>query len=87
MQVELLPGVEQSNRLGEGVLWHPIRHSLWWVDIDRRRIFEWRGSSKKLRHWTFDQAVSALVPSTDRSLILVQAHGIQRFCPGRKYEN
>ena len=43
--------------LGEGVLWHPERHQLFWFDILSRRLLTKEGG--RVRDWTFDEDVSA----------------------------
>ena len=44
--------------LGEGPLWHPDRHALFWFDINNARLYA-RQSGLMLREWTFAQPVSA----------------------------
>ena len=45
--------------LGEGVLWHPLRHSLFWFDINNKCMFERTIEAKKAKIWQFDEYVSA----------------------------
>jgi sugar lactone lactonase YvrE len=54
-----MTGVLSQTRctLGEGLLWHPERQSLFWFDILGQRLFEHDGARQ--RGWAFDRAVSA----------------------------
>ena len=56
--------------LGEGVLWHPERHSLFWFDILGQRLFEKAG--EYLRFWDFDRPVSA-AGWVDKDRLLIAA--------------
>ena len=55
-------------RLGEGVLWHPERSSLFWVDILTGRLFEHDG--ERQRRWQFDRMISA-AGWVDRDRLLI----------------
>ena len=48
-----------QNSLGEGVLWHPLRHSLFWFDILKHRLFERSIDDPKAKVWQFDAHISA----------------------------
>ena len=43
--------------LGEGPLWHPERHQLYWFDILGRKLLTREEGAT--RHWSFDRIVSA----------------------------
>ena len=48
-----------QNSLGEGVLWHPLRSSLFWFDILKHRLFERNLDDQNAKVWQFDAHVSA----------------------------
>ena len=56
-------------QLGEGVCWHPIRQTLWWVDILGRRIFEAGLNGDAVRTLECSQMIGAVAPTRDGSLI------------------
>ncbi len=51
------PFDSRNCELGEGPLWHPKRHQLFWFDILGRRLLTRDGDSP--REWKFDEYVSA----------------------------
>jgi len=56
------------NVLGEGPLWHPERQELFWFDILSHRLFN--RTDGGVRHWQFDEPVSA-AGWIDRNRLLV----------------
>lgn len=71
-------------QLGESPVWHEERNSCFWVDIERRRIFEYNWSRKSVAHYQLDHRVSLIVPGKDDDLILGLQGGIGKFnlCTG-----
>ena len=57
-------------QLGEGAIWHPDRGSLFWVDIEKRTLYEFMPEKKKCRSWQFDRKVTTVVPETDHTVIV-----------------
>ena len=43
---------------GEGAIWHPERESLFWVDIEGCKLYEYAPERQNCREWTFDRMVS-----------------------------
>jgi sugar lactone lactonase YvrE len=68
-------------KLGEGVLWHPVRQSLFWVDILGRTVFETRLDGDATRQLGLEQFVGALVPTADGGLVAALHRGIHRLDP------
>ncbi len=67
--------------LGEGVMWHPVRQSLFWIDILGRAIFEARLDGVTTRRLALDQYVGAVVPTADGGLVAALHRGIYRLNP------
>lgn len=67
--------------LGEGVLWHPVRQSLWWVDILQKRVFESDLSAQAVRSFEVESYVSALMPAAGGDLIATLRDGIHQLDP------
>jgi sugar lactone lactonase YvrE len=63
--------------LGEGVLWHPERQSLFWFDILGQRLFEKAGED--LRFWDFDRPVSAAGWVDKEQLLIATARDLVVF--------
>ena len=49
----------QACSLGEGLLWHPLRNSLFWFDINNKRMYERRFHNDHAQLFEFDEHVSA----------------------------
>ena len=49
----------QACSLGEGLLWHPLRNSLFWFDINNKRMYERRFNDDQAHIFNFDEHVSA----------------------------
>ncbi|SNY94235.1 Sugar lactone lactonase YvrE [Cohaesibacter sp. ES.047] len=56
-QVEMVPYDDRRCQLGEGPLWHPLRHQLFWFDIIGKKLLSRQGD--KPQSWSFDEQVSA----------------------------
>lgn len=68
--------------LGEGPCWHPRRNSIFWVDIENRRLYEYDWpNGAHMRHWKFPQRVTLVVIDKDDRLILGMEDGVMRFDP------
>jgi len=59
MQFELLRSLGVSNSLGEGVLWHPRQESLWWTDIEARRLYRYHPGTEQLETWQAPERLTA----------------------------
>ena len=59
---------DRRNRLGEGLLWHPARSELFWVDIQSHKLLS--RSVKERREWLFEKAISALGWVNERSVLI-----------------
>lgn len=55
---------------GEGSIWHSERNSLFWVDIEGKRLYEYSPDKKDCRVRKFDRMVSTVVPETDSTVIV-----------------
>ncbi|WP_282128358.1 SMP-30/gluconolactonase/LRE family protein [Roseobacter litoralis] len=63
--------------LGEGALWHPQRRQLFWFDILENALLS--RDETGLRHWLFDETVSAAGWVDDRTLLVASATGLWQF--------
>jgi len=63
--------------LGEGPLWHPTRHQLFWFDIIGKRLLTRDASGP--REWTFDNHVSAAGWVDQTTLLIASDKGLHRF--------
>ena len=58
-----------SCSLGEGPLWHPLRQSLFWFDIDNKVLFE-KSFDGERKEFHFDKTVSAAGLVDDSNLVI-----------------
>lgn len=63
--------------LGEGPLWHPQRHSLFWFDITGNKLFE--KANADTRTWSFDTNHSAAGWIDAETLLIASEEGLYRF--------
>ena len=69
-------------QLGEGALWHPLRQTLLWFDINTRFLFERRVDIPTTRTYRFDNTVSAagiiderrIIIASDKDLFIFDLH-------------
>lgn len=55
---------------GEGSIWHPDRNTLFWVDIEGQRLYEFYPDKQDCESWDFDRMVSTVVPETDSTVVV-----------------
>lgn len=55
---------------GEGSIWHPDRNTLFWVDIEGQRLYEFCPGKQDCKTWDFDRMVSTVVPETDSTVVV-----------------
>lgn len=82
-----LPISHQRFTLAEGPFWDGIQQSLYWVDIAGFRAL--RLHQGQLRHWQFNEPVSAFIPTRRGDALVTLASGVYRLnleshadCPG-----
>lgn len=63
---------------GEGSIWHPERHTLFWVDIEGQTLYEYHPDTKECSSWKFDRMASTVVPETDSTVIIALQNEIVR---------
>lgn len=64
---------------GEGAIWHPERESLFWVDIEGCKLYEYAPERQNCREWTFDRMVSTVVPESDSTVVVALQNQIVRL--------
>lgn len=65
--------------LGEGAMWHPTRHSLFWVDILGRRVFETTLAGTNTKARDVGQLVGAVAPTAAGDLLVMLQDGVHRL--------
>lgn len=71
--------VKESALCGEGAIWHPDRNTLFWVDIDGKRLFEYDPALKENKEWHFNKMISTVVPENREAVIIALSDEIVRF--------
>lgn len=64
---------------GEGAIWHPGRQTLFWVDIEGKKLYEFHPAEKKCNEWTFDRMITTVVPESDSTVIAALQNEIVRL--------
>ena len=57
------------DRVGESPVWDARTQSLWWVDIESRRIRRWRSADGALSDWTLPERVACIALADDARII------------------
>ncbi len=65
--------------LGEGLLWHPTRQSLFWFDIIGKTLFERKIDAPAAQSWQFDEHISAAAWLDEESIIIASETQIFTF--------
>ena len=68
---------DQRFKLAEGPFWDQSRQSLYWVDIAGFRAL--RLHQGQVRHWQFNEPVSAFIPTTEGDALVTLASGVYRL--------
>jgi len=78
----LVKSVAVANTLGEGVLWHADRKTVWWTDIERSALFEFDPQRDQLQSWQTPYRVASFgfVADSD-ALVVAFDRGIAIFEP------
>ncbi len=64
---------------GEGAIWHPERRTLFWVDIEGCKLYEYSPELDVCHQWKFDRMVSSVVPESDSTVIVALQNEIIRL--------
>lgn len=66
-------------KTSNAILWHPDRKSLFWVDTDQKKLFEYIPAKDVCYSWSFDSKVGCIVPETKNTVILALENKIIRY--------
>ncbi len=69
---------EAKAMTGEGSIWHPSRHTLFWVDIEGQTLYEYHPADGTCSSWQFDRMISTVVPETDTTVVVALQDEIVR---------
>lgn len=58
MQISIL--ANHPDKVGECPVWDAALHALWWIDIEKRRIYCWQAATKVCEHWVLSQRVGCI---------------------------
>jgi sugar lactone lactonase YvrE len=67
--------------LGEGPSWHPFEDSLWWVDIEARRLFRLDPRTGEARDFRLPERIGCYAFRRDGSLVVALESGFWFFEP------
>lgn len=71
------PVCDQRFKLAEGPFWDDAQQSLYWVDIAGFRAL--RLHQGQVRHWQFNEPVSAFIPTAQGDALVTLASGVYRL--------
>jgi sugar lactone lactonase YvrE len=71
------PVCDQRFKLAEGPFWDDVQQALYWVDIAGFRAL--RLHQDQVRHWQFNEPVSAFIPTTKGDALVTLASGVYRL--------
>ena len=67
--------VNKRNIIGEGVLWHPDKSCVYWVDIPKAKIFQYIPATGVIREWETEFPVGGFTIHEDGRLLLFMFEG------------
>jgi sugar lactone lactonase YvrE len=70
---------QSQSYLGEGPMWHTERNSIFWVDIEGKKFFEYNVKDQTGLCRKLDYRVSFIVRDNDDNLVLGLEGGIARY--------
>ena len=65
--------------LGEGPMWHSLRKSCFWVDIENQEFFEINWLDQKMTRRKLDHKVTLIIQDQDNQLLLGLKGGIGKY--------
>ncbi len=65
--------------LGEGPLWHPVRKSCFWTDIEARKFYEYSWQDHTVRTRAVDYKVTLILRDNHEQLLLGLNGGLARY--------
>lgn len=65
--------------MGEAPIWHPLRQTLFWLDVHGKRLFEYQPDQKHCRTWDFPRKISTVVPESQNTVVLAQENQLVRL--------
>ena len=71
------PVSDQRFKLAEGPFWDDLQQALYWVDIAGFRALRLRQGH--VRHWQFNEPVSAFIPTDQGDALVTLASGVYRL--------
>lgn len=71
--------LDNRSLLGEGPVWDERNQTLYWVDIEGKKLHGYRPGHKEYTNWSFDVMIGAAVPTEKGSLILALEDGLAEF--------
>lgn len=71
--------VDSRCELGEGALWHPLLHRLFWFDIANRTLFSATAEGEMVDRFIFDAPVSAAAVIDADHLAIASATGLLKL--------
>ena len=77
LQASLL--LNASATLGEGALWHPSEHTLWWVDIEKGLLQVFNPENGENTSFEMGKRIGTVVPADDGTAIVALEDGIYSF--------
>lgn len=73
--------VETPAVLGEGPCWHPLDSTLWWVDIESRRLYRLDPGTGEARAFRLPERIGCYAFRRDGSLVVALESGFWFFEP------
>ena len=65
--------------MGEAPIWHPLRNTLFWLDVHGKRLFEYTPQRKDCRMWDFKRKISTVVPESQTTVVVAHENELLRL--------
>lgn len=68
-----------ANLIGEGPIWHAVRNSFFWVDIEGQKLYEMSWTNKQVQVWDMPQRIGMAAVADDENLLIALQDGLAIF--------
>ncbi|MFT3750894.1 MAG: SMP-30/gluconolactonase/LRE family protein [Agriterribacter sp.] len=74
-----MPEIETKAFLGEGAIWHPLEHALYWVNIEEKTLHIYDPATKENKTFNMGERIGTVVFDKNGNAIAALQNGIHKI--------